>query len=146
MQLQGLQVAVTGATGFIGRYLCAALQQRGAQVIGVARNPERVPQLRELCVALRRADLADPAALARGFAGADVVISNAALFKLGNTNWREHEQTNIEGGRNVLRAASQAGAGRLILVSSCGVYASRGIIIANNVSTTTIIEIAFIFL
>ena len=126
MELPGLQVAVTGATGFIGRYLCAALHRRGALVIGVARNPDRVPQLRDSCVALRRADLADPAALARGFAGTDVVVSNAALFRLGNTNWHEHEQTNIEGGRNVLRAASQAGVRRLILVSSCGVYASMG--------------------
>ncbi|MDH4052913.1 MAG: SDR family NAD(P)-dependent oxidoreductase [Rubrivivax sp.] len=126
MELSGLQVAVTGATGFIGRYLCAALHRRGARVIGVARNPERVPRLGEHCAEMRQADLADAAALARGFAGADVVVSNAALFRLDNSNWRELEQTNIQGGRNVMQAAARAGVQRLLLMSSCGVYASMG--------------------
>ena len=34
MNLEGKRIAVTGATGFIGRYLCAELLRRGAEVIG----------------------------------------------------------------------------------------------------------------
>lgn len=126
MNLEGKRIAVTGATGFIGRYLCAELLRRGAEVIGVVRNPDRVPQLREQGVTLRRADLADPAALRAGFEGVDAVVSNAALFDLDNSNWQDLERTNIQGGRNVMQAAHGAGVSRLILVSSCGVYASMG--------------------
>lgn len=126
MELKGLKVAVTGATGFIGRYICAELLQRGAHVIGVVRNPDRVPALQQQGVSMRKADLSDVVSLERGFDGADAVISNAALFKLDNSDWRDHEQTNIQGSRNVLQAANAAGVKRVIVVSSCGVYAHLG--------------------
>lgn len=126
MELKGLKVAVTGATGFIGRYICAELLHRGAHVIGVVRNPDRVPSLQRQGVSMRKADLADVTSLERGFDGVDAIIANAALFKLDNSDWQEHEQTNIQGSRNVMRAASSAGVNRLILVSSCGVYAGLG--------------------
>jgi nucleoside-diphosphate-sugar epimerase len=43
MTLRGARIAVTGATGFLGRYVVDALLARGAHVIGVVRNPDRVP-------------------------------------------------------------------------------------------------------
>src|SRR5207244_3981880 len=58
MLLERKQVAVTGATGFLGRYIVDTLLHRGARVVGVVRNPDRVPELRERGVELRRADLA----------------------------------------------------------------------------------------
>ncbi len=75
---------MTGATGFLGRYLVDALLARGAHVIGVVRNPDRVPELAARGVELRQADLAERDRLARGFAGAQAVVSNAALFSLRN--------------------------------------------------------------
>src|SRR6056300_447461 len=109
MELNNLNVAVTGATGFIGRYICAELLRRQARTYGVVRNPDRVPALREQGVTMRQADLADLAALGRAFDGIDVVVSNAALFDLDNGDWKAHEQTNIQGGRNVLQASLSAG-------------------------------------
>ena len=37
-------VIVTGATGFIGRYLLAELLQNGYEVYAVVRNPEKLPK------------------------------------------------------------------------------------------------------
>jgi len=131
MELKGKQIAVTGATGFLGRYIVDALLAREARVVGVVRNPNRVPELIERGVEMRRADLADREQLARGFAGVDAVVSNAALFSVGkmfafgNRVWEEHHRTNIEGTRNVFEAAAAAGVRRVVHVSSCAVYARR---------------------
>ncbi|MBW2713039.1 MAG: NAD-dependent epimerase/dehydratase family protein [Deltaproteobacteria bacterium] len=126
MNLAGRRVAVTGATGFLGRYLCAELQAYGASVVGVVRRPGRVPKLVQQGVEMRRADLMEPDALKASFEGVDAVVSNAALFDLSNSDWQAHEQANIRGGTNVAEACAAAGVKRLLLVSSCAVYADRG--------------------
>ena len=41
MELRGTTVAVTGATGFLGRYIVRSLLERGARVVGVVRNPDK---------------------------------------------------------------------------------------------------------
>lgn len=121
-------VAVTGATGFLGRYIVDVLLKRGCRVIGVVRNPDRVPDLAARGVELRRADLAEPERLAAGFAGAEAIVSNAALYALGrlvsfrDRNHAEHHRANIEGTRNVVEAAATAGVRRLVHVSSVIVY------------------------
>src|SRR5207247_2185895 len=103
MDLRGAAVAVTGATGFLGRYIVDVLLARGAHVIGVVRNPERVPALAARGVELRRADLAERDRLAAGFAGAHAVVSNAALFSLGNRAWDDHQRANVQATTTVFR-------------------------------------------
>jgi dihydroflavonol-4-reductase len=122
MKLDGATIAVTGATGFLGRYIVTALLRRGSRVIGVVRNPGRVPELVEWGVELRRADLADPDRLVEGFSGADAIVSNAALFSLRNASWEAHHGANIAGTRNVFEAVARAGVRRIVHVSSAGVY------------------------
>lgn len=131
MELQGKHIAVTGATGFLGRYIVDVLLRRGAQVIGVVRNPARVPELAARGVELRTADLAEPAQLIHGFAGAEAVISNAALLSVrtmvsfSRRVWNEYQRTNVVGTRNVFEAIAAAGVTRVIHVSSVAVYARR---------------------
>ena len=122
MELGGKRIAVTGATGFLGRYIVDVLLARGAHVIGVVRNPGKVPELAARGVELRTADLAERDRLAAGFANADAVVSNAALFSLTNRSWADHERANIEGTRNVLGACADAGVRRVVHVSSVAVY------------------------
>ena len=122
MDLRGAAVAVTGATGFLGRYLVDVLLARGAHVIGVVRNPDRVPELAARGVELRQADLAERDRLARGFAGAQAVVSNAALFSLRNRSWEDHHRANIQGTENVFGALADAAVKRVVHVSSVAVY------------------------
>jgi nucleoside-diphosphate-sugar epimerase len=122
VDLKGKKVAVTGATGFIGRYIVRALLGRGAHVIGVVRNPAKVPALAAMGVELRKADLADHGSLVHGFAGASAVISNAAVVSLGRTTRDELIRHNLEGTRNVFRAMAEAGVKRAIQTSSAVVY------------------------
>jgi nucleoside-diphosphate-sugar epimerase len=119
MDLEGATVAVTGATGFIGRYLVDGLVRRGADVVAVVRRPERA---QDLGVTVRRADLAEPQALRQAFEGAQAVVSNAALVSLGAHGREQLVATNVTGTENVLRAAADAGASHVVQISSATVY------------------------
>ncbi|HUI25192.1 MAG TPA: SDR family NAD(P)-dependent oxidoreductase [Candidatus Kryptonia bacterium] len=138
MRLKNKAIAVTGATGFLGRYIVDALLKRGAHVIGVVRNPARVPELAQRGVELRKADLVDRAALARGFAGVDAVVSNAALFSirrlasLSRRNWDDHQRTNIQGTQNVFDAIRKAHVKRVVQVSSVAVYRGNSGVIGED--------------
>ncbi len=125
MDLAGARIAVTGATGFLGRYIVNVLLARKAHVVGVVRNPGRVPELAARGVELRKADLMQPGQLAAGVRGVDAVVSNAALFSLKNQRWREHQETNVTGTRNVFNAIADAGVTRVVQVSSVAVYKGR---------------------
>ncbi len=114
-------VAVTGATGFLGRYVVDALLARGMEVVGVVRAPDRVPELRDR-IELRKADLTEPTTLAPALRGVHALVSNAALFSLAESNWELHQRINLEGTRSLLLAAADAGVRRVVHVSSVAVY------------------------
>ena len=137
MDLRGAAVAVTGATGFLGRYIVDVLLARGAHVIGVVRNPGRVPDLAARGVELRQAELAERDRLARGFAGAQAVVSNAALFSLRNRSWEDHHRANIQGTENVFGALAEAAVKRVVHVSSVAVYRAHGPRVAEDAPQLT---------
>lgn len=122
--LQGKTVAVTGASGMIGAYLCRSLLAAGAQVVGVVRTPSKAAFLADEGVEFRKADLNDRASLEAAFKGCDAVISNAAMYVAtkGFSAWDAHEKANVEGTQNVFEAAHNAGVKRIIHVSTFGIY------------------------
>src|SRR5579885_2706990 len=109
-------VAVTGATGFIGRHVVRALAARGDLVTAVVRPNSpglRAGPLPE-GVELASADLT-VAELQRAFSGADVVVHLAGVV---STARQEHYTAiNVEGARAAAEASRQVGA-HLVNVSS----------------------------
>jgi len=122
MDIKNRTIAVTGATGMLGAYLCKALLREGARVVGVVRNPDKAPFLRDEGVELRRADLNDRDALTKAFAGCDAVISNAALYRWMNMRWKDNFNANKTGTENVYEAVAAAGVSRVVHISTFGVY------------------------
>lgn len=122
--LKGKTVAVTGASGMIGVYLCRSLLRAGAHVVGVVRNPEKAAFLAAEGVEFRKADLADTAALTTAFQGCDAVIANAAMYVATKSMsaWEDHERANLDGTRNVYQAAHGANVKRIVQISTFGIY------------------------
>lgn len=119
--LKDKTIAVTGASGFLGRYFVRELHAQGAQVIAVVRNTTKVPELQRDGIVLRSADLADRAALARAFAGCDAVIANAGQVSL-NPDYDELIRQNLQGTSNTMHACADANVQRVIAISSASVY------------------------
>lgn len=112
---QGAVVAVTGATGFLGRRLVRTLAADGWTVRVLARRDVTDPAWRGLEPQLVIGDLASARALAALCDGAEAVVHLAGLIKARSR--AAFDQANVEGARRVALAAKAAGA-RLVLVSS----------------------------
>jgi dihydroflavonol-4-reductase len=123
--VSGKTIAVTGASGMLGVYLCRALLDAGANVRGVVRNPLKAAFLGDEGVSFAQADLQDRDALRAAFEGADAIISNAALYSMTNHRWADNYQSNKEGTENVYLAAADAGVKRVVQISTFGVYCLR---------------------
>jgi dihydroflavonol-4-reductase len=119
-----LRFAVTGATGFIGSHLIARLIHDGHQVTAVVRRPDAIPALSQMGVETVIGDVGDPASLSNAMNGADVVFHLARARAHGSLP-RSAFIVNVNGSRNVARAARKSGVGRLVHGSSGAVYGSR---------------------
>lgn len=69
-------IAVTGASGQLGRLVIEALLQRlpASRIAAAVRNPDRVRDLAERGMAIRQADYDRPETLARAFEGIDKLL------------------------------------------------------------------------
>ncbi len=72
-----MKVFLTGASGYIGGSVAAALRGAGHHVIGLVRSAQKVPQVRALGVETVAGTLDDAALLARQARDADAVIHTA---------------------------------------------------------------------
>jgi len=115
-------ILVTGATGFTGGHLCQRLIADGHRVRALVRDTSRCDQLRRWGVDLVAGDLRDRGSLRRATDGVDVVYHIGALFRPENVTRRDMWETNVEGTRNCLDAAVEAGVERFVHCSTVGVH------------------------
>ncbi len=122
--MSGRVVFLTGATGFIGARVARGLAAGGARLRCLVRSSgsRAARALEELGAELIPGDVNDPAALARGMAGADVAFHIAAIYDIGVVAEAALEATNVDGTRAFLRAAEAAGTARVIYISTTAVF------------------------
>jgi dihydroflavonol-4-reductase len=111
---------VTGGTGFLGAHIVRALLRRGERPRCLVRATSDRRNLEGLPVEIVNGDLTDVASLQRATKGAASVFHCAADYRLYVRDPREIYASNVEGTRNVLRTAAEAGVARVVYTSSVG--------------------------
>ena len=114
-----MRVLVTGASGFTGRTLCAALQQKNHEVIGLSRRDGR-----DQAWPMHAVDLRDGATLQGLFAELkpEAVVHLAARSFVDDDDVLGFYDHNVIATTQVLEAARDHGVTRVIVASSANVY------------------------
>jgi nucleoside-diphosphate-sugar epimerase len=120
----GATVAITGVGGLIGRRLVATLDADPAVDRIVGLDVDVPSGLASLKLDLRRADVRDRASLAAALGGADTVVHLA--FQLDPLrDEAAMRATNVDGTRNVVEVAHEAGVRKLVYASSAVAYGAH---------------------
>ncbi len=117
-----MEALVTGANGFIGGALVRALLEAGHRVRAFVRPHGDRRALEGLAVEIVQGDVRDRAALAAAVKGCGWVFHAAALYRLWARDRQAFHASNVEGTRNLLEAAWEAGVERVVSTSTVGVF------------------------
>ena len=119
-----MKILITGGVGFIGSHIVEAFQGRAEILVFDNLRSGRLSNLAGLDHQFISGDIEDAAALSGALSGADYVFHLAALVSVPESMAKREEcvRINALGTLNVLRAAAEAGAKKLVLASSAAVY------------------------
>jgi dihydroflavonol-4-reductase len=109
---------VTGATGFVGSAVARALLARGHPVRVLARPSSDRRNLAGLAVEIAEGAMEDPRSLARAVTGCRYVYHVAADYRIWVPDPAPMFRANVEGTRDLLAAALEAGVERVVYTSS----------------------------
>jgi nucleoside-diphosphate-sugar epimerase len=117
-----MKALVTGAAGFVGGHLVEMLVERGDEVRALVRPGEDISLLRTLAdVEIVTGDLADPRSIKAALRDVQRVYSVAAMT--GPWGLEDaYRAVNVQGLRDLIEAAMEAGVERVIHTSSITVY------------------------
>ena len=109
-----MNIALIGATGFVGTAVLNELLQRGHRVTALARNPAKLAARHGLTVVA--ADAQDATQVAQAAAGHDAVVSAY------NPGWTEPDLYNLflQGSRTIVEGVRASGTRRLLVVGGAG--------------------------
>jgi nucleoside-diphosphate-sugar epimerase len=100
-----MKIFLTGATGYIGSVVAEKLQNKGYEIVGLARNEAAEAKLRDKGIEPLRGDLKDVEVLKSGARAADAVIHTAFIHDFGGYDGA------VETDRAAVKAFSEALAG-----------------------------------
>ena len=113
-----MKVFLTGATGFVGYHVARALSANGADLRLLVRKTSNLSNLEGIEGDLVTGDLSDPKPMKSALAGIDAVVHVAADYRLWIPDPHAMYRANVDGTRELLRLAREAGVPRFVYTSS----------------------------
>lgn len=106
-----MHVLVAGATGYLGRHLCAEYARRGHHVTALVRDARRAEGLADVLI---EAQATEPATLVGVMDGIDLVVSALGITR--QTDGLSYQDVDYRANLNLLREAERAGVRRFAYV------------------------------
>jgi dihydroflavonol-4-reductase len=138
-------VVVTGAAGFIGSSVLRELVDRRTRPVALVEPGGDTANLDGMGVERIEVDLRDAGGVRAAIEGARTVFHVAALYRFWSPEPRAFYDVNVGGTRNVLRAAREAGVGRVVYTSTVGTLGVRGATTGSPVDETSPAEVDHLF-
>ncbi|HLB80912.1 MAG TPA: hopanoid-associated sugar epimerase [Dongiaceae bacterium] len=120
-----MKTLVTGASGFVGSAVLRRLVEAGHRVRALVRPTSDRRNLAGVECEVATGDLDDRAALDRAVAGCDALFHVAADYRLWVTDAAAMYRSNVEGTRQLMLAAAEAGVRRIVYTSSVATLGLR---------------------
>lgn len=111
-------VLVTGATGHLGNVLVRKLVEQGEKVRVLVLPGESLLSLQGMLVEVLVGDVLDYQSVSKAMKGVNTAFHLAGIIAISPGSETVMKQVNVEGVRNVARAALESGIDRLVHVSS----------------------------
>jgi len=119
--LEAGRILVTGATGFVGRNLCTALDKLGYKLRVLVRDDKTDPFFRSLKAEIYKGDIREKDILDSACDGVSGVFHLASIVQQAGIADREFWNVHVTATRDLLEAAHKAGVGRVVHCSTVGV-------------------------
>jgi dihydroflavonol-4-reductase len=113
-----MRIFLTGATGFVGHHVALALAAQGADLRLLVRKSSNLKNLEGIRGETYVGDLLEPESLRAGLEGCDAVMHVAADYRLWIRDPQTMYRANVDGTRELLRMAREAGVPRVVYTSS----------------------------
>jgi dihydroflavonol-4-reductase len=113
-----MKVFLTGATGFVGHHVAKALAAEGADLRLLVRKTSNLANIEGIPGETEVGDLARPESFASALKGCDAVVHVAADYRLWIPDPDAMYRANVDGTRDLLRMAREAGVPRVVYTSS----------------------------
>ena len=116
---------MTGATGYIGQHVVAALLDAGHEPTALVRDPERAATLLPAGTAIVTGSALQEADVARALAGCDAMVQSAGFYSYNRADVAHVTADTPALARAVLGAAARARLSRVVDVSSAVVFTTE---------------------
>ncbi|MGA7829701.1 MAG: hopanoid-associated sugar epimerase [Terracidiphilus sp.] len=133
-----MKVFLTGATGFVGHHVAKALAADGAKLRLLVRKTSSLANLEGIAGETHTGDLSDPESLRPALEACDAVVHVAADYRLWIPDPAAMYKANVDGTRELLRLAREAGVKRFVYTSSVATmhFRTDGIVVNEDTPVT----------
>jgi dihydroflavonol-4-reductase len=133
-----MKVFLTGATGFVGHHVARALAAEGADLRMLVRKTSNLKNLEGIRGETHVGDLQEPESILPALENCDAVMHVAADYRLWIPKPDEMYRANVDGTRELLRMAREAGVRRVVYTSSVATmhFRTDGIVINEDTAVS----------